>query len=241
MPGNLSSLQLDEKLLILPDIHNKYRKAEEIIKYEEPDRILFLGDYFDDFGDTVKDADDTSRWLADSLNTKNRTHLIGNHDLSYMTDNPELKCTGYTTDKHEVICNNKIPWDKMLLFCQVDDWLCTHAGLSLEFYIQHKTADTVWEFLEKSRHDLKKIDDVTYAKIFFQVGSSRGGTDSVGGILWCDYGEFTDIPGIKQIFGHTRGNSVRYKKTVDSEHYCIDTMLNHYAIYENSTMQVRSV
>lgn len=233
------SLYPDEKLLIISDIHNKYRKAEEIIRKEDPDKILFLGDYFDDFGDTVKDADDTSRWLADSLECKNRTHLIGNHDLNYMTDNPKLKCTGYAPDKHEAIRNNMVPWDKMHLFCQVDDWLCTHAGLALEFYMQYKDTDSVWEFLEKSKYDLKKIDDVSHPAIFFQIGSSRGGTSLAGGILWCDYGEFVDIPGIKQIFGHTRDNSVRHKKTADSEHYCIDTILNHYAVYENHMMQIR--
>ena len=239
----LEGMQSDEKLVIIPDIHNKYPVAEKIIKMECPDRVLFLGDYFDDFYDTLDDADNTAKWLIKSLRQKNRTHLIGNHDLSYMTYNQNLKCTGYSSDKHEVIRGNNIPWDRLKLFYWADDWLCTHAGLANEFYKQQQLggSDSVHEVLERSRRDLENIHDVNYAHAFFQAGFSRGGTSPVGGILWCHYGEFVDVHGIKQIFGHTRDSTVRHKKTKYSEHYCIDTQLNHYAVYENSAMRVRPV
>ena len=230
----------DEKLVIIPDIHNKHRVAEEIIQREDPDRVVFLGDYFDDFGDTLEDAGSTSEWLARSLQQKNRIHLIGNHDLSYMTDNPRLKCTGYSPGKHEVIRGHGIKWDRLKLFCWAGDWLCTHAGLAREFYERQKVSrsDSVQKVLERSGQDLENIDDVGHPHAFFQAGFSRGGTSPVGGILWCHYGEFADIAGINQIFGHTRGDAVRHQKTGDSEHYCIDTQLNHYAVYQARTMRV---
>ena len=80
------------KTIIISDIHNDYFTAEKIIKKENPDKIIFLGDYFDDFDDTVKDSENTAKWLVKSLKQENRIHLIGNHDLSYMTDNSNLKC-----------------------------------------------------------------------------------------------------------------------------------------------------
>ncbi len=72
----------NEKLIIIPDLHNDYFTAEKIIKKENRDKVLFLGDYFDDFYDTLEDADNTAKWLTKSLQQKNRVHLIGNHDLS---------------------------------------------------------------------------------------------------------------------------------------------------------------
>ena len=239
--SNSISLSPDEKLVIIPDVHNKCLAAEKIILRENPGKVLFLGDYFDGFYDTVKDADNTSKWLARSLQQKDRVHLIGNHDLSYMTDNPKLKCTGYELSKHRTIKNNDIPWSRMMLFCWVDDWLCTHAGLSNEFYIQQKTkeSDSVQKVLEMSRHDFENIDDDDYSHVFFQAGLLRGGPSPVGGILWCHYGEFVDIPGVKQIFGHTRSEAIRHRQTRDSEHYCIDTQLNHYAVYQDRTMKIK--
>ncbi len=47
------------KTIIISDIHNDYFTAEKIIKKENPDKIIFLGDYFDDFDDTVKDSENT--------------------------------------------------------------------------------------------------------------------------------------------------------------------------------------
>lgn len=243
MSDNSICLLPDEKLVIIPDLHNKYDLAEKIILMENPDMVVFLGDYFDDFNDTVEDADNTSKWLLGSLQHLDRVHLIGNHDLSYMTDNPKLKCTGYRQSKHETIQNSGIPWGRTKLFCWVDDWLCTHAGLTNEFYMQQKTknADSVQKVLDLSRHDLESIDDQDYFHAFFQAGFSRGGSSPVGGILWCHYDEFVDIPGVRQIFGHTRDKVVRHGKTSISEHYCIDTQLNHYAVYRDRTMKIKPV
>lgn len=241
MYENLSH-QPSEKLLIIPDIHNNYTMAEKIISHENPDKVIFLGDYFDDYNDTVKDAVNTSKWLINSLHQPNRVHLIGNHDLSYMTYNKDLKCSGYNEDKHEAIRDIGIPWGSLRLFCWVDDWLCTHAGMSDTFYLEQRETGTtsVQSVLELSRYDLLNIDDESSPHPFFQVGLSRGGAESVGGILWCHYSEFVDIPGVRQIFGHTRDRMVRHKKTRNSEHYCIDTVLNHYAVYQNHIMSIIS-
>jgi len=231
------------KTIIVPDIHNDYLTAEKIISKENPDNIIFLGDYFDDFYDTVKDAANVAKWLIKSLQQKNRIHLIGNHDLSYMTDNPNLKCTGYDEDKHDEIKKHDIDWSLLKMhYWLSDDWLCTHAGFSNDFFKQQRTkkSDTIQQVLDFSKKDLEKIHDVNYNHPFFQVGFSRGGSNTVGGTLWCGYDEFEDIPGINQIFGHTRGDSVRHCKTKDSEHYCIDAELHNYAVYQNDEMYIRT-
>lgn len=123
------------KTIIIPDIHNDYHTVEKIIKNENPDEIIFLRDYFDDFDDTVEDATNIAKWLKESLEQENRIHLIGNHDLSYMTDNPNLKCSGYGTDKHKAIKEHDIDWNKLRMHYWLDEkWLCTHSGFSNDFF-----------------------------------------------------------------------------------------------------------
>ena len=115
------------KTIIIPDIHNDYFTAEKIIKKENPDKIIFLGDYFDDFDDTVKDSENTAKWLVKSLKQENRIHLIGNHDLSYMTDNSNLKCSGYKIDKHKAIKKHSIDWNKLKMHYWIDTKLNHYA------------------------------------------------------------------------------------------------------------------
>lgn len=221
------------KIAIISDIHTNYLKAEMIISKEDPDLIVFLGDYFDAFGETEQDTDNTALWLKDSLQEKNRIHLIGNHDLSYMTNNSQIKCSGFSEFKKFIIDRHNIPWDKLKTHCYVGDYLCTHAGISKTFFEQYK-ASNLDEFIKEADDAIKNIDDANITK-FFQVGKNRGGLDECGGIFWCDYDEFVDIPGTKQIFGHTRSNHVR--QTAD--HICLDTSLNHYAIYQNNKMTIK--
>jgi len=42
--------------LILPDIHDKIRRAKGIIEREPHDHLLLMGDFFDDFQTGVTDA-----------------------------------------------------------------------------------------------------------------------------------------------------------------------------------------
>ena len=160
-----------------------------------------------------------------------------------MTDNPNLKCSGYKIDKHKAIKKYSIDWTKLKMHYWIDDkWLCTHAGFSNDFLKQQRTkkSDSVQQVLNFSKKDLEKIDDENYTHPFFQVGFSRGGSNIVGGPLWCDYGEFVGIPGINQIFGHTPNHIVRHSKIKNFEHYCIDTKLKHYAVYDNGVVKIKS-
>lgn len=70
------------------------------------------------------------------------------------------------------------------------------------------------------------------------MGFSRGGSNVIGGTLWCDYDEFVDVPMMSQIFGYTPDYIVRHNKTKNSEHYCMDTKLNHYAVYQQNKIKI---
>ena len=230
-----------KRILIIPDIHNAWHVAEEIIRNEKPDSIVFLGDYFDDFGDDWRVAKNTAKWLAESLRDETRTHLIGNHDLSYMAKNPYLRCSGYDGAKHVEIQKVGIDWNVLQMYCWVDGWLCTHAGLSDRFLslIRKNPNDSVEKVLGYSWNGLgKTLTDVGYDHPFFHVGYTRGGDFPVGGPLWCDYDEFVDVSGVRQIFGHTRRPFVRHHGMDSAEHYCIDTGLAHYAVVDGGTISI---
>src|ERR1017187_1037187 len=63
--------------LILPDIHDKLRRANQIIEREPHDRLLLLGDFFDDFRTGVTDAADTASQVKLWLNDPNTSCLLG--------------------------------------------------------------------------------------------------------------------------------------------------------------------
>lgn len=213
-------------ILVIPDIHTRFDIAESIIKKENPDNIVFLGDYFDSYDDNLEIIQQTGLWLKKSLKRKNRLHLLGNHDLAYLDQN--FLCSGFEEAKLWAIRNSKVDLTKLEHYCWVGDWLCTHAGLSYEFYQAYaQSGQNVNDFLETYSKDSELRPRL------YDCSSSRGGRNAYSGIVWCDYGEFKDIPDLKQIFGHTKGD---LRQT--ENHICIDTGLRNYAIY-NGEMKVK--
>lgn len=251
----MASIQLrqGEKAVVIPDVHNKWERAEAIVDAERPDRVVFLGDYFDDFGDTVEDADSTAAWLERSLGDEARVHLVGNHDLNYMSRLQGLRCSGYGPRKHAAIARRGLEWRRLEPFCWLGwegggggAWLCTHAGLSAPFLRLVRpgaAAADVPGVLEAARTDLDRINDEDHRHAFLQAGYARGGSAPTGGIVWCDYNaEYEDVPGLRQIFGHTRDDEVRRGRgSGGAEHYCIDTVLRHYLTYVDGTVRVNKV
>jgi len=238
----MSGNTLAKKHLIIPDIHNDFQAAEKIIQHEKPDKIVFLGDYFDSLYDADSDATKTAQWLVKSLKLKNRIHLFGNHDLGYMTANPNLKCSGFAESKYHSIKRQSVPWEELKAYHWLDrNWLCTHAGVSCDFLKQQGSpkADSIQRVLDLSKKDLENIDDPNFTHSFFQIGFLRGGSNIVGGPLWCDFDEFVPISGLNQIFGHTKSDSVRFNQTENSKNYCIDTGLSHYAVYYEQAVKIK--
>jgi hypothetical protein len=204
-------------IIVIGDIHNHWAEAEQIAsKYDETHTIVFTGDYFDDFGDTAIDADQTARWLKSSLGKPNRVHLMGNHDINYSYLNyrsdtfgsPQniYNCSGYSIQKDDAI--NRIltseDWDKIKHYHFQYGFLFTHAGIHPHWFecpVRGVDIDYVKEKLDKATVDYRNR---TWNDIIGAAGRCRGGSHKAGGILWCDYfREARLIPKIRQVFGHT--------------------------------------
>ena len=127
------------------------------------------------------------------MKDKNRIHLIGNHDLAYLNQNHP--CSGFSDNKLAVIKNSGVDLTKLIHYCWVGDWLCTHSGLSYEFYEAYAgSGENVNDFLENYSNDSELTSRL------YDCSPYRGGKKAFSGILWCDYEEFKDIPDTKQIF-----------------------------------------
>lgn len=196
------------------------------------DQRVFLGDIYDDFGDSPKIAAKTARWHKEQLQDPKNVFLWGNHDLPYaFWHNKSLKCSGNTRDKAEAInaIMERGDWDKTKFFARVDGWLISHAGL------RHDIAE---DALETEAPVALRAADTIQDHWMIAAGYARGGHWKLGGLTWLDWNEeFQPIPGIKQIVGHTPGKQPREKDS----NYCLDTHLKHAAILEDGKLEIFAV
>lgn len=225
MDGRISGL----KTLIIPDVHQNIAKLKEILR-EPADRRVFLGDWFDDFGDTPAAARNTAAFLEDLMLDPANTFLYGNHDIPYaFPQSRRLLCSGFTLEKCRVLAPymEKIR-AKFILSIEVEGWLCSHAGFHPD-YAQNIPAQCAAA--------LKILrDDPTAAPFLLRAGWSRGGDQEWGGCTWLDWNdEFQPVPGIKQLVGHTQGHEVRQK----GDNYCLDTRLSNFGIIEDGEFSWR--
>lgn len=249
-----------KKNLILSDVHYRTEKADKIIAAEGADNIYFLGDFFDPKGggDSIEKAKNTALWLKNKLDKPNHYFILGNHDQPYkynLCKYIHTSCSGFSMAKSKVI--NEIlsanDWNKIKRFHILDDILLTHAGLSN--YHVRKTMNLddliVWLEIEieKSEINLEK----SKPHWIFTAGKCRGGDADCGGINWCDIDEFEIIPKINQIFGHSYDAVPRWMIKTDKGNFqstrrgkggdinlCLDTGLNHYAIWDGKQLEIKS-
>lgn len=218
------------KFLIIPDIHNRYFEAEELIEHFPGHQVVFLGDYFDSFGDNPTVAGKTAAWLRYSIG-KGRIHLMGNHDLPYRW--PWQSCPGFTKEKCKEVAKHMRPedWQQTrlaLIFagtkyqeCVHRPLVLSHAGFTLaNLYgvadfrdvarggrLEHMRKIPAYLHLDAIRdHSFKcaKAGDARVDHFWFNQGDRMGELEP-GGPFWIDrHSLHSPLPGIDQIVGHTR-------------------------------------
>lgn len=217
------------KTIIISDIHGRVYWIEDALSsplLRPYDKVLFLGDYFDDYGDTSDDALNSAIWLKQSLHISNRIHLYGTHDLWYRFPfNPYIKVSGNTEEKYKTIQRVLTieDWDLLKLYHYEQDYLITHAGISSyiisDYVFKNRNIFGKYIVNNNLQVDIQAIidrivgpateealDRVSKGFIdpWLNAGFTRGGLQRVGGIIWLDWNEeFEPIPNINQIVGHT--------------------------------------
>ena len=224
------------KILIIPDVHEQVEKLETILAHYNKyvDRVIFLGDYFDKFGETS--AQEMVDWLDANLDTQDFTFLMGNHDQHYVYGIE--RCGGYRGFTQQAI-NPILPKLKAklkpmeILTVSSGIWLFSHAGLTNQFHIPHR--------IEKSLKEAMSEAEKGKLHPLFAAGIDRGGTAITGGITWCDWDNFEPIKGFNQVCGHTQDKNIRIKVDTNSINYCIDTALNHVMVIDKKEIEIIGV
>lgn len=197
-----------ETTLIISDIHNRVDWIEDALSNLAHNRVVFLGDYFDSFYDTVWMTEKTARWLKHSLSQPNRIHLFGNHDMPYCRQvNEFARCPGYSDEKYRMInCFlNRNDWNKFKFIHEEQGWLLSHAGVHPSIFSHPIHGPSIEWILKYCDQGLEAFNSNLFHPTY-QHSSARGmsRTGDVGGVTWLDWNhEFVAIPDLKQIVGHT--------------------------------------
>ncbi len=230
---------MNQARLIIPDVHHKLQLVEKVRTNHLGTPAIFLGDYFDDFEDTVDDMKATCRWLKKVLENSDDEFLLGNHCFAYVSYELGLRwgfCTGWRADKqqvfHEYFSKDTL-LDRGSWLTRCQGWLISHAGLSNDLYRSFRKRRTIDEIVQWVA-DAEAALRAGVQHPAFLAGVDRGGSQKSGGILWCDWERFKPIPGIRQVVGHTPGAEVRFRKN----DVCLDTHLRHYGLLEDGKLTI---
>ncbi len=209
----------DRKTFIFADVHGFHERMEALLKQEgivgedgkridEDTLVVCTGD-LGDFRHNSKDRDQKAYELADDWID---LMLWGNHDYSLI--NKRIAFGGYTEPNPET-ARIMLDWmaaGKIKFAFQTHGFLLTHAGL-------HRKA-------MKENYDLDgwvtALNDQTCPpEYLYNIPPHRGGWENWGGIIWRDDDE-TLHSGLKQVYGHSRGQAVRQHGGVGNYSYCLD-------------------
>ena len=214
------------KTLVIPDIHNFIGTADHILKQEECDKVVFLGDYFDNIGDNENDVEKTAWWLKGIIHNPKYHFIMGNHDVPYRwPNNPNCKCPGWTPRKSAAVNRvlKKVDWDVMrFLIVEQNFWL-SHAGMRFSVFETKGSIDKWY---------CKRILDLATSKLANNQFAWEI-SDRLTGLVWVRFSKLHLIPGVSQIVGHTSDDFVRIKKGPSSFNVCLDTMGAYYVVIDN--------
>lgn len=205
------------KLLIIGDVHLHYEKAERICKKFKDHKIIFVGDYFDQFNDTPDENEWCAEWLKESLKKPNRIHLFGNHDEQY-DPRVSIFCSGFSVAKKIAI--NKVlsisDWDSLKYFHFEKNWWISHAGICKNWFMSPVettiTESSVQKVIDHATtlQRSNQCDNAIWAADY-----SRGGNHKYGSILWVDWRMLEHINNINQIVGHTPRHDIEVHENVE--------------------------
>ena len=193
------------KTFVIGDLHNHVEGIEDFLQENPHDSVIFLGDYFDSWGDNRYMAQNTAEWLVQSLKHENRIHLMGNHDMPYrFPANEYVRCPGWTPDKQRAVSSvmrGKYDyWKKLKLAHFQGKFIFSHAGLTEKLFNVGLNGPDLKAY-EKTIEDAlanaeahQNARDSVYVQYF---------DPSYDGITWIRPEVLKLLPGITQVFGHT--------------------------------------
>ncbi|MDJ1121844.1 metallophosphoesterase [Olsenella sp. YH-ols2217] len=197
--------------IVVGDLHLKATRVlpalDRLIDSEKADRVVFLGDYLDDWDATPEDFERECRALAEWADGRRKqgldlVFLLGNHDLEYLrgAQGPGtwVELTPY--------CRKFL--HRLNVHVAVEDhgWLLTHAGVTRawarrQLYCAQGTQNPS---AAEVADELNWMLSGNETNLLAMAGPGRGGSQ-LPSPLWADLDELLadPLPGVRQIVGHT--------------------------------------
>ena len=209
--------------LFVGDLHCKQKMVlpliDNVVKDNEVDTIVFLGDYVDDWYSTdsyvIDSLNEHIKWYKKACKKLNIVNLCGNHDWCYLFKSHNVSSGHHYNIEEQVrLLLKKLNITMSYSFTsRGKDYLVTHSGVTSSWlnevkYDRMLSSEDICRFLNKCFHS--KDEKLNYC------GPTRKGTDEVSGPLWTDAREFEynkNSVGIdfNQIVGHTPVQRITYE------------------------------
>lgn len=237
------------KLVAIGDIHGR-DIWRQIVETEQPNIVVFVGDYFDSFNipgiDQIHNFKNIIQWKLDNPQCK-VVMLIGNHDFHYMNVCNEYY-SGFQRELYipigQLLEENK---HHLQMAYRCDELVFSHAGLTPEFLMNNgwgeyditEFVNDLWYF---QPHKFKFADN-GYSH------SDPYGDDEFQGPLWIRPKSLMkaskDIrKNIIQVVGHTAVKQIDAKgKATGGRYYFIDCLdyTPEYLVYENKQIKINKL
>ena len=228
------------KLLILGDTHGR-KCWKGIIEKENPDLIIFLGDYVsthEDISSCTQIENLEAILCYKEANPDKVILLRGNHDIQHLGYS-WAKCSGYDVDVAEYMADNKERFLKLTQWvAEIDGVLFSHAGVS-----------SVW-MEDSGIESVSKINEMEPSEIFGFLASEPCdlyGTSPTQPCTWirpnalseCMYGDYI------QVVGHTPMKSIGNKRVQNpfydckNDMWCCDCLPRQYLLIINGEFMVK--
>jgi hypothetical protein len=244
-----------KKTLVLGDTHGR-SNWKLAIHQEQPDRVIFIGDYFDSFEFSGVEQIDNFKQIIQYKENNPQVEvvlLIGNHDHHYF---PEIGYTGTSGYQSRIAPSITQVIDENRHHLQMaygfDNYLFTHAGISPVFMDQ-VFGENDWT-IENVVVDLNEL--FRYKPKAFEFNGFDGhGDNTTQTPIWIRPRSLMSAnkkheKGLKkdyiQIVGHTQMNKLDLTgsdKFTGGRYYFIDTMdtTGEYLIIEDNKLRTNSV
>ena len=219
---------MKKKCILVPDVHGRTFWKDILPFVDECERIIFLGDYHDPYGDEgilpFHSLENFKEILEFAKAHKDKvTLLLGNHDLTYYTRTGDdywsvranrIDVANYQEIRKLFYENHEL-FELLTVINMVDEnrvFLLSHAGvhplwvtenkLVNNYSVTNTAAETIWMYID----NLFRLGDIKLISALGDVGFYRGGSCDAGSIVWADCREFlfNQHTPYTQIFGHTQ-------------------------------------
>lgn len=190
------------KIIVLGDIHGR-TVWKDIITKENPDKVIFIGDYVDSFDVPwdvqLNNLSDIIQYRID--NPDKVVTLLGNHDFHYTrmcTDRYSgyQQAAGY---QFTPLIENAITAGLFIAVYRHENFLFTHAGLT-NTWCKFNNVDLKGDFVTQ----INEMLEFQGMQFNFQ-GRDPYGDDPTQGPMWVRLNSLQadQIPGFTQVVGHT--------------------------------------